>query len=157
MIDPLTTDTYTLSLDQSSRGAAEVTVGPGDLFDTTLFHIKPIDLPLVAPGSHPYLVSGVFDFRADPDAAAPQVADALDYEFELSPESGSDATIYFLGIGGWEPLTSLVSDGRVFGSDARVGIYAAFSTVPAPGAFCLVGLAGLFAGARKRGSSPGSR
>lgn len=148
-IEPLTSDSHTLSFGESSRGAAEVTIGPGDLFDTTMFHIKEIDLPLVAPGSQPYLVSGVFDFRADPDAAAPLVAGELDYEFELSPEAGSDATIYYLGLGGWEPLASSSSDGRVFTTDARVGIYAAFSTVPAPGPVGLV-LAGVLVAVRRR-------
>jgi hypothetical protein len=153
LVDPLTSDSFTLSFNRSTRGSAEVTIGPGDLDQPTYFHISIVPNPAAlpaAPSSQPFAASGIFDFRGFEDDPSSQVAGELDYEFELFSEAGSDARIYFLGLGGWEPISSQVSDGRVFGSDSRIGIFAAFSSVPAPGPAAVSLLAGLTATRRRR-------
>lgn len=151
LIEPMTQNSVTLSHNQSPRGSAMVTVGPGDLFEPLTLRIEQLVIEdLVAPVGLPYLATGIFDFRSSSEASPVTLAGALDYSFELIPDVEGQAELFFLTDFGWEPVPSTIDDGRILASDARVGIYAAFSAIPAPGSAGVIALAALTTLRRRR-------
>lgn len=151
LVEPFTSGTVLLSaFDEGPDAPATLSIPAGALSAETMIFINQLaSLPAPAPFGLPYLASGVFDFRGD--TFTPSLLSNLDYSLALIAGTEPGAQFFRFGPSGWEPLTNAsIFNGRISASMPEVGLVAAFSSVPTPGAAATFAVMTLLAARRRR-------
>ena len=119
--------------DPSDVMSAGVMIEPGDLVMSTLVHLNHLPGVSAADPDGLFLASGIYDFRFN--GFEPPLASTLDFYLDVDQDP-STITPYFLDSSlGWLGLSGFSFEGdTIIIQFDRLGVYAAFSTVPAPGA-----------------------
>jgi hypothetical protein len=142
-------------LENTTELSAAVLIEPGDLLQRTIFQIIQLgELPAEAP-EDTELTSGIFDFRHR--GIEPPLGGPLDFELTVVGDPDLIAPFLFDGVGWTQLVDFTVADDTLTVTTERVGILAAFETVPAPSTVWLFATGAAVAGFLVRARVAGRR